>query len=69
VEDSRDQDSIDTTDVIAPAEASQNANLDFIENSTEKMLLLDKFLFMLNFLKYMLSYVINNTHLSLSINQ
>jgi hypothetical protein len=36
VEKYREQDSIDTTNIISPAEASQNANLDFIDNTAEK---------------------------------
>jgi hypothetical protein len=36
VEKYREQASIDTTDIISPAEASQSSNLDFIDNTTEK---------------------------------
>jgi hypothetical protein len=36
VDNSREQDNIDTTDVIAQAEDSQDANSDFIGNSVEQ---------------------------------
>jgi hypothetical protein len=36
VEKYRELDSIDAIDVISPREASQDANLDFIDNTTEK---------------------------------
>jgi hypothetical protein len=36
VEKYREQASIDTTDIISPAEAPQSSNLDFIDNTAEK---------------------------------
>jgi hypothetical protein len=36
VEKYKEQDSINTMDVTSPTEASQNANLDFIDNTAEK---------------------------------
>jgi hypothetical protein len=53
VDDSSEQDNIDTIDVIAQAEDSQDANLDLLQIQLSKMLLPDKFFFMYNFSKYL----------------